>query len=82
MFERLFVQGCVEKAKLQAMLAALGKGLYRTTTVLAAIIFAIVLAILLYSAAHGDPYLQFTALLIAGFIWLVGRIGKLVLAGQ
>ena len=64
------------------MLAALGDGVHRTTTSLAAIILAIVLVALLYSAAHGDAYLQITALLIAGAIWLVGRICKLVLAGR
>jgi fucose permease len=64
------------------MLAELGNSLYRTTTIVAGVILVIVLAALFYSAAHGDAYLQITAVLIAGFIWLVGRVCKLVLAGR
>jgi hypothetical protein len=64
------------------MLASLGNVFYRMMTVFAVIVAGIVLVAFLFSMAHGDPYVQIVALLVAGVIWLVGRAGKLVLAGH
>jgi hypothetical protein len=64
------------------VLASLGNGFYRMMTVLAIIVAGIVVIAFFSSMANGDPYVQIVALLVAGVIWLVGRAGKLVLAGH
>src|SRR5580704_2629760 len=54
--------------------ASLGKALYWTATIIAALILVVVAAGYISNAGEGVPFISIAALMLAGAIWLAGWI--------
>jgi hypothetical protein len=57
-----------------------GRLLYWAATIVAAVIVVWDLADLLYGLSQGEPILRIAALVVAAFIWLIGRGCRAALA--
>ncbi len=56
--------------------------LYLTATVITGLIVLLVVAHYMYDIGRGEPSIRSFPLLLAGAIWLAGRVGRRVFAGR
>ena len=64
------------------MSACWGELLYRTAIIIAGLIAALAAAEFLNNPSKGGPIIPIRPLLLAGAIWLIGRVFRYLLAGR
>jgi hypothetical protein len=64
------------------MAARWGEVLYRTATILAGLIAVLAAAEFLNNLSKAGPIIPIRPLLLAGAIWLIGRVCRYLLAGR
>ena len=63
-------------------MTAAGEALYRTAIILAGVVGALAVAEFLSNLSKGLSIIPVRPLLVAGIIWLIGRVCRYLLAGR